>query len=152
MIIEIIIICFFSISPGPTPEVEQRLYTSDASEREVNLENGATLTITPSKTYDIWCSDANYVKDWYRVRDGRSISRYGEYTNKGSTPDVYATNPGGYALALHFESFQLADSGEYECRLQPRFGPNLPTVSLFLSKLQNLSALRKLADDILIIS
>ena len=141
MIIEIIN-CFriSSLSPGPTPlpEVEQRLYTYDTSEGEVHLKNGATLTITPSKTYDIWCSDANYVKDWYRVRDDSSISRYGEYTNEGSTPDVYATNPGGHALALHFKSFQSTDSGEYECRLRPRFGPSLPTVSLFLSKLQSL--------------
>ena len=117
--------------------VEQRIYTNDASEGEVHLKNGATLTITPSKTYNIWCSDATYVKDWYRVRGGRSISRYEEYTNVGSTPDVYATNPGGHALALHFESFKSTDSGEYECRLRPFLGLNLPTVSLFLSKLQS---------------
>ena len=99
----------------------------------MDLENGATLTITPSKTYDILCSDTRYVKDWYRVRGDSSISRYGEYTNKGGTPDVYATNPGGHALALHFESFQSTDIGEYECRLRLS---GLPTLSVFLSKLQ----------------
>ena len=112
--------------------VEQRVYTSDRLEGTVDLENGATLTITPSRTFDILCSDARYVKDWYRVRDDSSISRYGEYTNEGSTPDVYATNPGGHALSLHFKSFQSTDSGEYECRLR---SGGLPTQSVFLSKL-----------------
>ena len=97
------------------------------------MANGATLTITPSKTYDIWCSDT-HVKDWYRVRDNSSISRYGEYTNEGSTPDVYATNPGGHALALHFKSFQSTDSGEYGCRLR---SSGLPTLSVFLSELKS---------------
>ena len=107
------------------------------------LENGATLTITPSKTYDILCSDT-HVKDWYRVgtHGDSSISRYGEYINEGSTPDVYATNTGGHALALHFDSFQSTDSGEYECRLRPSVGLTLPTVSLFLSKLLPLCVLK----------
>ena len=52
-----------------------------------------------------------------RASGDSSISRYGEYTNKRSTPDIYETNTGGHALTLHFESFQLTDSGEYECRL-----------------------------------
>ena len=120
--------------------VEPRLYTNDASEGEVDLENGATLTITPSKTYDIVCSETNLVKDWYRVRDDSSISRYGEYTKTGSTPDVYATNTGGHAISLHFESFQSTDSGEYECRLRSANG--LPTLSVFLSKLQHLRVLK----------
>ena len=101
----------------------------------MDLENGATLTITPSKTYNIWCSDTRYVKDWYRVdtHGDSSISRRGEY--RGSTPDVYATNTGGHALALHFKSFQSTDRGEYECRLR---SGGLPTLSVFLSKLQSL--------------
>ena len=104
----------------------------------MDLENGVTLTITPSKTYDIVCSDTRCVKDWYRVHNDRSISRYGEYTNKGSRPDVYATNTGGHALTLHFDSFQSTDSGEYECRLR---SDGLPTLSVFLSKLQLLCVL-----------
>ena len=111
--------------------VEQRIYIIDASEGTVDLDNGATLTITPSKTYDIWCSDTSYVKDWHRVltQSASSISRY---WYRETLPDVYATNPGGYALALHFKSFQSTDSGEYECRLRPS---GLPTLSVFLSKL-----------------
>ena len=123
--------------------VEQRIYYTkfnDASEHEVDLVNGATLTLTPSKTYDILCSDTRYVKQWYKVdtQGASMISRYAEYTklNEGSTPEVYATNPGGHALTLHFESFQSTDSGEYECRLRSSADPNLPTMSLFLSKLQ----------------
>ena len=88
--------------------------------------------ITPSKTYDIVCSDTRYVKDWYRIHiNDSSISRYWEYARKRSTPDVYATNTGGHALTLHFESFQSTDSGEYECRLR---SDGLPTLSVFLSK------------------
>ena len=106
----------------------------------MDLENGATLIITPSKTYNILCSDTRFVKDWYRVdaHGDSSISRYGEYINEGSTPDVYATNTRGHALTLHIKSFQSTDSGEYECRLQSsvHMGLNLPIVSLFLSKLQ----------------
>ena len=97
----------------------------------MDLANGATLTITPSKTYDIVCSHTRYVKDWYRVHNENSVSRYGEYTRKGSTPEVYATNTGDHALTLHFESFQSTDSGEYECRLR---SGGLPTQSVFLSK------------------
>ena len=98
----------------------------------MDLENGATLAITPSKTYDIVCSDTRYVKDWYKVNiNDSSISRYREYAKKGSTPDVYATNTRGHALTLHFESFQTTDGGEYECRLR---SGGLPTQSVFLSK------------------
>ena len=111
--------------------IDPRIYTNDASEGEVNLENGATLTITPYKTYDIVCSDANYGKDWYRVHDDSSISRRGQY--RGSTPDVFATTTGGNALTLHVKSFHSTDIGEYECRLR---SSGLPTLSVHLSKLQ----------------
>ena len=97
----------------------------------MDLENGATLTITPSRTYDIVCSDT-HAKNWYRVRDESSISRSGQYTE--SLPGVYATTTGGNALTLHVESFCSTDIGEYECRLSPD-GLNLPPVSVFLSKL-----------------
>jgi hypothetical protein len=116
-----------------TAVLEQRIYTLDVSEGEVDLKNGATLTITPSKTYNILCSDTRYVKHWYMVdTHGDSlISRRGEY--RGSIPGVYATNTRDHALTLHFESFQSTDSGEYECRLQSSVGLTLPIVSLFLT-------------------
>ena len=101
----------------------------------VNLTDGETIEITPSQTYNIYCSDTQYRKRWYRInaQGDSSITRLSSTTD---TPDVYAINTHGYVLTLQFRPFQSTHAGEYECRFTSHDGHTLSPLSVFLSKLQ----------------
>ena len=111
---------------------QQRVYTKDDSGSNVNRD-GETITIAPSQTFDIFCSDTQYNKRWYRVsgQNERSITRLWQET---TSPDVYAINTRGNVMTLQFRPFQSTHAGEYECRFT-RDGRTLTPLSVFLSKL-----------------
>ena len=96
--------------------------------------DGANITIIPSQTFDIFCSDTRYAKQWYRV-SGQSGSLITRLWQETTSPDVYAINTDGYVLTLQFRPFQSTHAGEYECRFTSS-GHTLSPLSVFLSKLE----------------
>ena len=123
----------FLASLLPVSSVQQRVYTKDDSKSNINRD-GETITITPSKTIDIFCSDTRYNKRWYRVsgQNESSITKLSQTTN---VPDVYAINTEARGkLTLQLRPFQSTHAGEYECRFT-RDGRTLTPLSVFLSKL-----------------
>ena len=113
-------------------DVQRRVYINGDSGQSVILTDGETITITPSQTYDIFCSGSQYAKHWYRESDSSksSITRLSQTT---TSPDVYAINTHGYVLTLQFRPFQSTHAGEYECGFT-RSGQTLTPLSVFLSK------------------
>ena len=102
------------------------------TEPNVNRD-GEVIIITPAQTYEIFCSDTQYAKHWYRVIDQseRSITRLSQENN---LPDVYAINTEGYVLTLQFRPFRSTHAGEYECRFTSN-GHTLTPLSVYLGKL-----------------
>ena len=101
------------------------------SDQTVN-HDGETITITPSRTFDIFCSDARYAKQWYRVR-GQNKSSITRLWQETTSPDAYAINTEGYVMTLQFRPFQSTHAGEYECGFTSS-GQTLTPLSVFLSK------------------
>ena len=98
---------------------------------ESNLSDGATITIIPALTYDIFCFGSEN-KHWYRAGEQSAITRLRQETN---SPDVYVINTLDNTLTLRFRPFQSTHAGEYECGFTGR-GYTLAPLSVFLSKLK----------------
>ena len=113
--------------------VQRRVYIKGDSDQTVNRD-GETITITPSRTFDIYCSDTRYIWQWYRV-SGQSESSIIRLSQTATSPDVYAINTHGHVLTLQFRPFQSTHAGEYECRFTSHDGHTLTPLSVFLSKL-----------------
>ena len=114
-------------------DVQRRVYINGDSGQNVILTDGETVTLNPSQTYDILCSDTRYAKHWYRV-SGQTESSITRLSKKTTSPDVYAINTEGYALTLQFRPFQSTHAGEYECRFTRSGESTLTPQSVFLSK------------------
>ena len=120
-----------SVHSQSEPEPEPRL--ADATSPGSNL-NGSTITVTPSSSYDVYCSLQGIPKNWYR--SSTSVSRNTDQTHD---PNVYVSRiveSGIETLALRFKSFRPSDIGKYECKITtPSAHPTTTvTLSVYLSE------------------
>ena len=128
---------FITFVLASTPHVssaQPRVYIKGDSNQIVMLD-GDTITITPSRTFDIFCSDTRYGKHWYRV-SGQTASSITRLWAETTSPDVYGINTEGYVMTLQFRPFRSTHAGEYECRFTSIDGQTLTPLSVFLSKLE----------------